>query len=310
MSSPLRPEVVRRPTFAHRLEYVALRVVVGVLSLFPFHVASRIGGFVGRLGYRPLRIRRAVVERQLADAFPDLSARERDRIALAAYDSLGRVAVEVALASRMPPAEIAERFLPPVGLEHLLEPLKSGTGVIVISAHLGNWELGASWMGVVAGRVSAVVRQMANPLVDAYLTRARRRLGWDAIYDGDAVRRVPRAIADGQIIPMLADQDLLGLASTFVPFFGKAARTPKGPAVLALRLDAPCVAGAAIREPGGRFRVYFEPVPVERTGDRDKDVDAIVASYTRVIESLVRRFPEQYLWQHRRWRRRPDGSEA
>jgi KDO2-lipid IV(A) lauroyltransferase len=107
---------------------------------------------------------------------------------------------------------------------------------------------------------------------------------------------------------MLADQGVKGLSSTYVPFFGRLARTPKGPAVFALRLDAPCVLFATVRQPDRKYKLTFEPVPVVDTGNRNGDVDAVVAAYTSQVETWVRRHPEQYLWQHRRWRRRPDGS--
>jgi KDO2-lipid IV(A) lauroyltransferase len=98
------------------------------------------------------------------------------------------------------------------------------------------------------------------------------------------------------------------LSSIFVPFFGRLARTPQGPAVFALRLGVPCVLALVTREPDGLYTLRFEPVPVVDTGDRERDVEAIVAAYTSQLEAWVRKYPGQYLWQHRRWRRRPDGT--
>ena len=103
---------------------------------------------------------------------------------------------------------------------------------------------------------------------------------------------------EGRGVAFLADQGVLGLASTFVPFFGRPAKTPRGPAVFALRLDVPVVFGVALRQPSGKYRLVFEPVKVENTGDRDRDVDAIVAGYTATLERWVRRYPEQYFWHH------------
>jgi KDO2-lipid IV(A) lauroyltransferase len=128
------------------------------------------------------------------------------------------------------------------------------------------------------------------------------------VRDRDAVHHIPRAIAAGRVVPMLADQGVKGLASVFVPFFGKLARTPKGPAVLARRLRAPCVFLAIIRQPDLRYQITFEAIPTVDTGDRERDVEAIVTAYTSRLESWITRHPEQYLWQHRRWRRRPDGT--
>src|SRR5439155_12092382 len=122
--------------------------------------------------------------------------------------------------------------------------------------------------------------------------------------------RVPRVLRAGRAVAFLVDQATIGLASTWVPFFGRLAKTPRGPAVFSLRLDAPVVFGAMLRQPNGRFRFVFEAVDVPRTGVLDDDVDAIVAGYTRTLEFVVRKAPEQYLWQHRRWKHLPQPERA
>ncbi len=153
--------------------------------------------------------------------------------------------------------------------------------------------------------MDAIARRMSNPLFDRYLTETRSRIGMVVVHDADAVRRTPRSLRDNRAVAFLSDQGVMGLASTFVPFFGRPAKTPRGPAVFALRLGVPVVFGTAVRQPSGKYRLVFESIPVEDTGDRDRDVDAIVARYTATLERWVRRYPEQYFWHHRRWRRQP-----
>jgi Kdo2-lipid IVA lauroyltransferase/acyltransferase len=101
---------------------------------------------------------------------------------------------------------------------------------------------------------------------------------------------------------------VMGLASTYVPFFGRPAKTPRGAAVFAMKYDTPTLFVTALRQPGGRYRVSVERVPVIRTGNREADVDAIVTNYTAILERWVRTAPEQYFWHHRRWRRQPEGT--
>lgn len=298
----------RVPTLAHRAEYVAWRVVVAVLSVLPWRAAGAVGAAIGKLGFWPVGIRRRVVEHQLAAAFPELDATERRRIAIGSYANLGRLAVESAIISNLPAGAVLDRFHPPDGWEHIERPVSAGQGVILVAGHLGNWELCMAYIAARGIKVSAVVRQLGNPLFDRYVTRARERFGWNVIPDREAVRRLPRVIRDANVVPMLADQGVQGLSAEFVPFFGRLARTPRGPALLALRLKAACVFVAGPLEPDGKYRLHFEPVPITDTGDRDHDVPAIVAAYTRQLESWVRKYPDQYLWQHRRWRRRPDGT--
>jgi KDO2-lipid IV(A) lauroyltransferase len=191
------------------------------------------------------------------------------------------------------------------GWNILEERLARGHGLILVSGHVGNWELGGAYLAARGLPVSVVARHMANPLVDRYLTETRERIGLDVIHDEVAVRRVPRALRAGRAVAFLVDQAAIGLASTWVPFFGRLAKTPRGPAVFALRLDAPVVFGGVSRLPSGRFRFSFEALDVPRTGVLDADVDAIVTRYTGVLESFVRTVPEQYLWQHRRWKHLP-----
>jgi KDO2-lipid IV(A) lauroyltransferase len=96
-----------------------------------------------------------------------------------------------------------------------------------------------------------------------------------------------------------------GLASTYVPFFGRPAKTPRGPAVFALRFRAPMILIVPVREPSGLYRMNLERIPLVDTGDREADIDMMVATWTRMLEGWVRRYPEQYFWQHQRWRRQP-----
>ena len=124
--------------------------------------------------------------------------------------------------------------------------------------------------------------------------------------DAEAVRRTPRTLTkENGVVAFVSDQGALGLASTYVPFFGRPAKTPRGPAVFALRLRVPTLFAVAVRRPDGRFALTFEPLPLVDTGDRERDVEAMVAIYTRRLEDWVRRHPEQYFWQHRRWRHQP-----
>lgn len=297
-----------KASFTHRIQYGALRAMIAVLSLVPWRVASAVGAAIGRLGYWPFRIRRRVAEKQIADSFPEMTPAERRAITIGAYANLGRVGIETSLASRLDARTTLDLFHPPVGWEYLEGPTAKGQGVILVSGHLGNWELGAAYVAARGLKVSAVVRGQSNKLFENYVNRSRHRLGWNTIWDGDAIRGIPRAIRDGHVVPLLADQGVLGLSSIFVPFFGRLARTPQGPAVFALRLGAPCVVCVVTRQPDGRYRLSVEPVEITDTGDRERDVEAIVTAYTRQLEAWVRRYPDQYLWQHRRWRRRPDGT--
>jgi KDO2-lipid IV(A) lauroyltransferase len=297
-------------SLAHRAEYLALRGAVAALDRLPWRGALGFGARLGALGYRPFGIRRKVVERQIAAAFPDLDDDQVRGIARGAYEHLGRTTIEVALLPGLGREGVLALFEGVDGWEHVERAMTAGKGILFVTGHLGNWELAGSYVAARGVPLDAVVRRQTNPMFDRWLNETRAAIGMTVVPDSEAVRRIPRSLRQGRAIALVADQGVKGLASTFVPFFGRPAKTPRGPAVFALRFDAPVLFATALLQPGGKYRFFIEPVPVVRTGDTEHDVDETVAAYTRVIESFVRRYPEQYLWQHRRWRRQPDDTPA
>ena len=305
---PPAPSPSHRPTLSHRLEYAALRGAVAGMERLGFGTAGRVGERIGRLGYAPLKIRRAVVERQLAAAFPEKTPDEIARIARAAYGHLGRTAIETAVLPSYGASEIIDLFEQVDGWDRVEERLALGRGLILVTGHLGNWELGGAYLAARGLPIDAVARHMNNPLFDRYLTRTRQQIGMTVVHDDQAVRRVPRSLRSGRAVAFLVDQGAIGLASAWVPFFGRYAKTPRGPAVFSLRLGTPMVFGVALRRPSGRYQLTFEPIDATDTGNRDADVDRIVADYTSMLERWVRRAPEQYLWHHRRWKHQRPGT--
>ncbi len=300
----------KRPTFTHRLEYGALRALGALLAPLGWRRASAFGAFVGGLGWWPLRLRADRVARTIRACFPEFTEAQVRATARASYRGLGRVTIEAMVLSRGDREAVLGAFVAPVGFERLQHAVMQGRGVVLVSGHLGNWELSAAYMAARGIPVDAIAMHMANPLSDAFFRRTRERFGVQVIFDDEAVRRIPRAFKDGRAVGFLSDQAGKGLASTFVPFFGRPARTPRGAAVFALRSDLPVIFLVAIRQPDGRYQCHFEDVPLERTGDRERDVDALVLSYTQVLERYVRRYPEQYFWQHRRWKGQPADTPA
>jgi KDO2-lipid IV(A) lauroyltransferase len=302
--------VSRSAGLAHRLEYAGLRTAVAALSALRWRRASALGGALGRLGYAPLGVRRNVVERQLAGAFPQWDTKRIAEVARAAYDHLGRVAVETALMPALGRGGVLGLAAHSTGWELVERAVAERRGLLLITGHFGNWELAGAYVAARGVPLDVIVRRMSNPIFDRYLNRTRADLGMTVVYDSETVRRAPRSLKEGRAIGFLADQGVLNLASTHVPFFGRPAKTPRGPAVFALRYRVPTLFAAAVREADGRFHVSFEPVPYEETGDRERDVDSIVASYTRILEEKVRKTPEQYFWHHRRWKHQPPETPA
>jgi KDO2-lipid IV(A) lauroyltransferase len=293
-----------KATLAQRVEFYSMRGMLRALGLVSWDTAARIGAGLGAAAYNPLRIRKDVVEKQIAGAFPEKTVEEVQRIARASFEHLGRTAIETALLPRLEGGVLGlvERV---DGWDRVERAQAAGKGMIFVAGHHGNWELLGAYIAARGIPFEVIARGMGNPLFGDYINEIRTSLGMMVMHDSDAVKRTPRALRAGRAVGFLSDQGVKGLASTYVTFLGRPAKTPRGAAVFALRFNAPVFFVDGIRLPNGKYRVIIEPIEIAPTGDRETDVDAIVVRFTELLEKWVREFPEQYFWQHRRWRRQP-----
>jgi Kdo2-lipid IVA lauroyltransferase/acyltransferase len=283
----------------HRAEYALFRAAIGASRLLGDRQAERVGERLGVLGYR-LGIRRRIVEDNLRIAFPDADAGRVAAIARAAYAHLGReTVVMLRLASASAEQVVSRTRL--VGEEEMRPLYEAGGGVIIAVGHLGNWEVGAASLAARGYRVAAIAKRAANPLFNARIMEARRRLGVEIIDFARASRLTLRALRDGKIVAFAADQHA-GRSGLEVPYFGRPASTYRGPALMALRTGAPLWLAVPLRMPDGSYAMSGERIYTTPTGDLDADVLRVTADYARRLEAAVRRHPEQYLWHHRRWR--------
>ena len=292
----------------HIVEYALFRGFSGALSLAPEPFALGLGSAAGWLVGSVLRLRRREVDEHLRIAFPEESVAWRRSVALASYRHLGRQAAVVFRLRTADPDVIRGRVVVD-GSEELRSALTDGKGAIVVTGHLGNWELGGVILAGFRAPVYAVAKRMANRRFDADLDRLRKRMGIVPVEPAAAPGVVLRALAQGCIAAFVADQDAHE-GGVFVPFFGRPAATPRGAALLALRSGAPLFLGVAHCERWGaaHYRALLERVEVPRTGDLERDVTALTEAYTRALERAVRARPEQYLWQHRRWKTLPPAA--
>jgi KDO2-lipid IV(A) lauroyltransferase len=303
--TPAKKTKQRKPTFAHRAEYYTMRATIGALRTLSWDAACKVGERLGALGYKPLGIRKHVVEKQIAAAFPELDHTAVVTLARESYEHLGRTFIETALLGSLGKEGLLRLVERVDGWEIIDDVMSKGKGAVMVTGHIGNWELAGAYVAARGVPLDAIARGMANPLFDDYVNRAREITGMTVVHDSEAVRRTPRSLRAGRAVAFVADQGVLGLASTYVPFFGRPAKTPRGAAVFALRFEVPVIFVVALRQPNGRFRIVVERIEANRTSSMDRDVDAIVATFTEHLEKWVRLVPAQYFWQHRRWRRQP-----
>ncbi|MBI4608099.1 MAG: lysophospholipid acyltransferase family protein [Candidatus Rokubacteria bacterium] len=291
---------------AVRIAESALRVLARSLRLLPLPLLLWLGRRLGSLAYWTLAGRRALAGENLALAFGgERGSDELDRLCRGSFEHLGMTAVEVCASLFASPAAALSRVRVE-GLHHLNAAMARGKGVLLLTAHLGNWELLAATHGLSGHPLSIVVRPLDSSLLDRLVTRARERSGAGVIRKHRALREVLDALRRQRMVGILLDQNATRREGVFVPFFGRPASTSKSLALLALRSGAPVLPVFIHREADGSHRVVIEPeVPPPRTGDHRHDIVAYTAAFTRCVEDAVRRWPEQWFWVHRRWRTRP-----
>jgi len=286
-------------------EAAGVRVARAGWSLLPERVALGSGGALGLAVGSVLRFRRADVARHLGWAFPDRSPAWRSRVARACYRHFGREAAATLRAGRWSAERVLERTRM-VGFEAFRDAAVAGAGVVLLTGHLGNWEMGGAAIAARGVALDVVGKGMSNVRFQADLFALRERLGMRVIEMGDASRLALRSLAAGRVVALLGDQSAHA-GGVLVPFFGRPALTARGPALFALRSGAPVFVAFAIRDAGPRqeYTVTFGPLEVTPSGDLERDVPALTETYTRALEAAVERTPEQYFWQHRRWKGAP-----
>jgi KDO2-lipid IV(A) lauroyltransferase len=274
-------------------------LLVWLVAALPRGIRDALARFVGALAFG-LRIRRRVTLENLALALPDAPEAERRRIAKGAYVNMARAVIEALCSHRLSERELHEGVRIE-GFEKVEAALAQGKGLLVATAHFGSWEL----LGEVFARrglpINAVVRPLKGAL-NAVLMERRRQAGLKLIAPRGAVPQSLKALHRNEIVAMLIDQALPGRRAVFVPFFGRPASTSPALAMAAIRSGAPVLVAMAARE-GDRLRLMIEgPLWPPQTGELEADVRAHTAELTLALERVIRRYPEQWLWLHRRWK--------
>jgi KDO2-lipid IV(A) lauroyltransferase len=294
-----------------RFEYTALRAAVGLLAVLPLGVALRVGERLAGLVYLLDWPHRRIGMRNLAIAFPEKSRVERRRILWRSFLNLGRMAAELAHLPRLSADRLRDmvRFEDEAWWREAVTWERS-SGVLVLSGHFGNWELLVFAHGMRGHPVHLVHRAIANPRIDRWLNALRARAGTQMMRKSGAAQAVLRALHERALLVLPIDQNSTRGLGVFVDFFGLPASTNAGMARIALRTDAPVVPVFIVREGrSARHRVHVLPIlQAERTGNFAEDVRRNTQRFSAVLEEMVRRYPDQWLWVHKRWKTRPLGE--
>ncbi len=293
----------RGKKIAHLAEYAAVRTVVTLLGVLSDRQARALGRALGAFAWNVAGIRRSLVLECLGRAFPQTDCAELNRLGCECYRNLGSVFFEMFRIHRLSNSEMLEK-VSFSGLEELEAALGEGRGVVNVCFHYGNWEL----MGASGSRmglpVDAIVRPQTNPLFDRYVSGLRESNGMRLISTHNSAGKIARALRRGRMVSFLSDQDAHRVG-VFVPFLGKPASTPIGPALFAWKFGCPVVIAMMLPLGDGRWELRFERAPRPETDDRDEFIRELTQYYTSRLEEQVRKAPEHWFWPHRRWKTEP-----
>ncbi|MCC6159114.1 MAG: hypothetical protein IT350_13785 [Deltaproteobacteria bacterium] len=304
----------KRP-FIQRLKndfiFHGARALIAFATAIPLHIGIRIGRAIGRAAFTILRRDRAKVLRHVKIAFPDSSPEWRVDVGRASFENLGRgffelFHLEEIFAGKVSPVPYCRIE----GREHFDAALAEGRGALLMTAHVGNWELMAAYIAHVGFPMNEIVRSLYDERIDNLLNDHRRKYGYIPIArgGGDAMKEIADVVARNGLLAILMDQDTR-VRGVFAPFLGPLAHTPTGPAFLAYSLNIPVVTLFNHRGPDGGLVIEIgPPIDLPRTGDANADVAEATRIFNDRISEHIRRFPAQWVWMHERWKKRPPGE--
>ena len=303
-------EMGKRGKLQTALEYTTARVVLTGLGWLPRPLAVSTGRGLARIAYGLSDRLRRTGFRNLELAFPEMSESERARILRGCFKNLGRLLGEFSQLNRATPKSL-HRIIECRGLENLEAAQARGRGVILFTGHLGAWELSSFALSAFGYPLSFLVRRIDNPHVERMIDKMRTRFGNRSIDKRAAMRPMMRTLRAGGTLGILVDLNTQPHEGIFVDFFGIPASTTSGLAALALRTGASILpVFIPWDEEQQRFILHVDPpLTVTPTGEQAKDIEQLTSSLTSVVESYVRRFPDQWLWIHKRWNTRPEKDE-
>ena len=293
------------------LEFWLVVAVATTLGRVPRGVARMLAELLGFGVYSTLTRLRRVGERNLALAMPELSSADQEEILRGVYRHLGWQLVEFCRMTRYTPQNTSD-WIRTEGLDHYLAARAKGKGVLIVTGHLGAWELSSFYHSMMGYPMGMVIRRLDNRRLDAWVNAVRCMHGNQVIHKDDFGRGLLTSMRAGGTVGILMDTNMTPPQGEFVEFFGRQACTATGLAHIACKTGAAVLPGFMLWEKSeGRYELHFGPeLEILRTGNAAEDILRATQQCAAVTEAWIRRYPDQWLWIHRRWKTRPAGEPA
>jgi KDO2-lipid IV(A) lauroyltransferase len=289
---------------------LSTRIILLSFGLIPLRVRVLLFRALFLLFYRVSEKHRIITVHNLVRAFPEKNLSEIIGIAKNVYRNMGTVAAEFFEIPNLT-VENMSNWVTFEGLENYEKARAKKKGILFYTGHFGNWELLAACFGLKNMRVTIVYRALDNPVLENFVAWFRSFTGHKVIPKGGAFQRIVELLGRNEMIGILIDQNVDWQEGVFVDFLGRPASTTRRFADLALKTGAPVVSAFIIRQENGRYRIVInKEIEVSRTGVYERDIFDTTQNFTRVIEGMVRQYPDQYFWIHQRWKTKKSQIET
>jgi KDO2-lipid IV(A) lauroyltransferase len=290
-------------------ELLIFKSVDLLVSLSPRKLCLTAGRLFGRAVYRLDKRHRSLALSNLQTAFgSELSDAERKKCAKSAFENFGAVFLDMIKMYHLPREKIEKTFMVH-GEENLHTALQQGKGVLIFTAHFGNWEIGPLYLSRFE-KLHVIARPLDNRFLEKELLKIRNKFGANVIYKHKATREIFRALHAKEMVAILIDQNVLRDQAVFVDFFGRKAATTPGLASLYLKTRAPLLPMFGYPSPSGTYLIkVLKPLEISPSGDHSRDVLKITQLCTNIIEDQIRQFRHCWFWFHDRWKTRPEGEK-
>ncbi|MEZ5346838.1 MAG: lysophospholipid acyltransferase family protein [Pyrinomonadaceae bacterium] len=302
----------KKSTFQTRIEALAVRLLLGTIGIFQLRTSMAIGKSLGRALIRFFPKLAKTANRNLEIAYPGISDDQKKKIATGTFESLGRQLGFISHFKKFKLDDIRE-LVEVAGREENFDPADAtGRGILFFTGHFGSWEVFNLLPPAFGYHMNILVRRIDNPLVEDYVDSLRGTFGSVTIDKKQSARRMYRLLENGEILGILADLNVQEREGVFVDFFGIPASTTTSIAKLALKTNAIVLPAFAVwEEEKEKYVVYIEPpIEFDKNAEAGEQIHEITQKLTNVVEKYVRKYPEQWLWVHKRWNTRPGGEDG
>ncbi len=274
------------------------------LSRLPRSLALFIGGRLGVLVYWFAHEQRRLAVEHIRLSLELTDRRNVKAIAKACFKNIGKTLVEFMRFPRLNSKQI-DQYVRFEGIQHVHDALSKGNGAIILTGHFGNWELLAASISNTIAPLFPIVRELRSPRLNVIVSGYREKAGYSTIDRDTGIRQALRCLKRNELLGIVADVDTT-VNGVFVNFFGRPAYTPYSPVAFALKTGAAILPSFIIRQPDGTHQAIIEkPLELKRCNDKEKELVKNTQIFTEIIESYIRKHPEQWIWMHKRWKTRP-----